>query len=413
MSDFKKNIRRAIRVLALLLLFGAGAAKAEQAPLGLILGYAAGGPMDVLVRTLANVMRLQTDRQVLVMNRPGAAGATAANSLVNEVKDGNTLLIHNNYFQSESNARLVPVLQITETSLGIWSKSGRMSGGTIAFSGTASGYMFIEVNKNALNQWMRTDVNPIPYRGTAAALSDTAAGNADYFMGELNLMEQATQLGLTLIATSSMKAAQQMGQPALGRAIPNMQELVIPVGVFAPEGVIEAILSKLRADFSSAVSDLTFVDHLKRNQFSECVCTADSLVNRMNGYSDIAARAINTSNDAGTIPKPFRMTAASTFAAPIPNQRGVIELRPVVVQVLGDDPKVFGRSAVDPQEARRRAAEERRLSDAREQEEKLREQQLQAQRQAERQAREEKDAKDRKELADAFAKLLETMKKKK
>ena len=55
--------------------------------------YSAGGGVDILARTLGDVVSRQWGQSVVVENRPGAGGVVASQALVASAPDGYTLMV--------------------------------------------------------------------------------------------------------------------------------------------------------------------------------------------------------------------------------------------------------------------------------------------------------------------------------
>src|SRR5258708_240852 len=71
------------------------AARAAPYPSGritLVIGFAAGGPLDVVSRIIAQGLSARLGQQVVVENRPGATGTVAAAQVARAEPDGHTLL---------------------------------------------------------------------------------------------------------------------------------------------------------------------------------------------------------------------------------------------------------------------------------------------------------------------------------
>ena len=86
--------RRALRGLAALVLYTATAAVAgtwPERPIRLVVGYPAGGSADAGARHLAGIVSKALGQQVVVENRPGAAGSVAAASVARAPADGYTV----------------------------------------------------------------------------------------------------------------------------------------------------------------------------------------------------------------------------------------------------------------------------------------------------------------------------------
>src|SRR5688572_23123371 len=93
------------RLISLLLLLLAGGAACAQPttpastppypskPVRLVVGFAAGGSVDLVSRVLAQKLSAFYGRQVVVENRPGAASHIAGNAVARSDPDGYTLLV--------------------------------------------------------------------------------------------------------------------------------------------------------------------------------------------------------------------------------------------------------------------------------------------------------------------------------
>src|SRR4029453_11568851 len=62
-------------------------------PVHIFVPYPAGGGVDVLTRTLGDVVTKQWGQSVVVENRPGAGGVIASQALVASAPDGYTLIM--------------------------------------------------------------------------------------------------------------------------------------------------------------------------------------------------------------------------------------------------------------------------------------------------------------------------------
>ena len=74
----------------------AGAATAADypaRPVRLIVGFAAGGPTDILTRILAERLSQRTGQQFIVENRTGASSNVAVETVLNAPRDGYTILV--------------------------------------------------------------------------------------------------------------------------------------------------------------------------------------------------------------------------------------------------------------------------------------------------------------------------------
>ena len=75
---------------------GAWAQSYPTRPVTLVVPFAAGGPTDVVARTLAAAMTKTMGQTVVVENKLGAGGTIAANYVAKATPDGYTVFIHHN-----------------------------------------------------------------------------------------------------------------------------------------------------------------------------------------------------------------------------------------------------------------------------------------------------------------------------
>src|SRR5580700_2133760 len=61
-------------------------------PVRLIVGFAAGGPQDIVMRLIAQWLSERLGQSFIVENRPGAAGNLGAEAVAHATPDGYTLL---------------------------------------------------------------------------------------------------------------------------------------------------------------------------------------------------------------------------------------------------------------------------------------------------------------------------------
>jgi tripartite-type tricarboxylate transporter receptor subunit TctC len=91
-APFKRRILIAL-ALTSAMAFSASAQAQSNVPVKLIVGFPAGGSVDVLARVLSEKMSANLGVPVIVENKPGAGGRIAADLTKNAAPDGNTLMI--------------------------------------------------------------------------------------------------------------------------------------------------------------------------------------------------------------------------------------------------------------------------------------------------------------------------------
>ena len=84
--------RRSFAAGALALATGTRFAQA-QSPIRILVGYPAGGGVDIVARLLGEPIKAAFGQAVIVENRPGASAMIAANAVAKSPPDGSTLLM--------------------------------------------------------------------------------------------------------------------------------------------------------------------------------------------------------------------------------------------------------------------------------------------------------------------------------
>src|SRR5438067_4921327 len=89
-----------MRILFAMLALACGSAPAQAQyparPVRVLVGFPAGGPTDVLPRTIGEKVSAQMGQPVVVENRAGAAGNIAAEAVAKAAPDGYTILYSSN-----------------------------------------------------------------------------------------------------------------------------------------------------------------------------------------------------------------------------------------------------------------------------------------------------------------------------
>jgi len=258
-----------------------GAASAQSPfpskPVHIFVPYAAGGGVDILARTLGDVVSRRWGQTVVVENRPGAGGVVASQALVTSPPDGYTLIVvasghATNPFlypkipydtfkdftpisllASSPNILLVradsPFKTLGDLIAQARSKPGSLS---VAHAGTGtSTHLALELLKSLT----RIDINPIPYKGGAPAINDLLGGqiplsfnNGPESVGQL---EAGTLRALAV--TTAARAPFLPNVPSMAETVPGY-DTEVWWGLLGPGGMPRDLTEKLSHDFVAALN---------------------------------------------------------------------------------------------------------------------------------------------------------------
>jgi tripartite-type tricarboxylate transporter receptor subunit TctC len=198
-----RNAALAATILAVILCQSAAAQNWPTHPITMIVPFAAGGPVDITGRLMAQHMSALLGQPVVVENVPGAGSMTGANRVAQAVPDGYTFLYGNSSTHTFSQiihkkppydavADFAPVAVFVENSkvllvrkdlpvkdLSEFIAYTRAHQKTMQFGSAGLGSA-AHITCVLLNSTIGVDVTHVPYRGLAPAMQDLTAGRIDY-----------------------------------------------------------------------------------------------------------------------------------------------------------------------------------------------------------------------------------------
>lgn len=264
------------RLLISMLLVAASAGNAlaqgyPSKPVKFVVGFAAGGPTDVIARVVAQDMTQSTGQAFLVENRPGANAIVATEYVAHAPNDGYTLLFSSlsllvnailpdttakydpfKDFAPISNAALLPMVivaspqspynSIQELIAGAKAKPGELSYATSGQGGSThlAGAM--------LENFTGTKMINVPFKGNGPALAEVMSGRVTYmFYPAVGIAEQVAAKKLKVLAVGTVqRQADFPGIPTMAEAgLPGFEATAPWVGLLAPGGTPPAIVAKL------------------------------------------------------------------------------------------------------------------------------------------------------------------------
>lgn len=267
--------RRSVLGLAALPLALAGEAAGQTLPPGplrIIVPFPPGGPTDAVTRIVAEEIRQDLRRPVVVQNRPGASGTLGTRAALSARADGTTLLIGNNQTQATApflvrdagyNPRtdLQPIVGLADmhhvlvvrNGLGISTVSGlietaRAAPGRLNYGSTGVGsgsHLAMEL----LMVKTGTRMQHVPFTGAAQLIGEIAAGRLDVALAVMpTVLGQVAARSIVALATAArIRAPQLPDVPTLAQAGIAGAEAESWLALFAHAHVPDALAALLGA----------------------------------------------------------------------------------------------------------------------------------------------------------------------
>lgn len=282
--DTRRSLLRSLSTWAALLStsMGVWAAAGDTfptKPIRWVVGFPAGGGTDVLARTVGAQLTEQLKQQVLVDNRPGAAGMLAAENVANASADGYTVLTGDiaimtfnaalyqkirydalKDFEPVALMARFPMIVATHPGSGIQSMQqliadAKKSGSSLSYGSAGVGtphHMTMEL----VGAITGATMTHVPYKGDAPALQDLAGG-------QLPVAVLAPSLSLPYFRSGKLRPLAVSADTRLPQLpdVPTLKELGFAnTGVYAWQGMVvpkatpPAVVEQLSAQVQKALA---------------------------------------------------------------------------------------------------------------------------------------------------------------
>lgn len=241
-------------------------------PIRLLVGFAAGGPTDIIARVLAKDMSVTLGQSIYVENKVGATGSIAIREVKNAAPDGYTLLFSapglnvdplimgskkvgfnpKTDFAPISLAATLPMVVVNAYNSPIKTipdliKQARMKPGIVSFGSSGiggPGHLAGELLA------MRAKVNMmhVPFKGNGPALLEVMAGRVDFiFYPMLGIANNVAAKRIKILAVGTPKRLPQFPNvPTMSEAgFPGFEETAPWVGLLAPAHTPATIINRL------------------------------------------------------------------------------------------------------------------------------------------------------------------------
>jgi tripartite-type tricarboxylate transporter receptor subunit TctC len=259
-------------------------------PIRILVGYSAGGGVDIVARMLSDPMKDALGQPVIVEDRPGASAMIATNAVAKASPDGYTLLacasgevaINQHLFKDKMSydpmrelvpialIGIVPCVIVVATTTPVHNPQeliayAKDNPGKLSFSSSGVGNPQ-QLAGELMNKMAGTDVLHVPYRGSAPAVTGVATGAVTMSFSSLAAALPMIQGGqLRAVAVTSRTRMPQLPDVApLNEGSPGLAdyELLNWFAMFGTAGTPPDIITRLNAIVNTALTDKPLVDKL-------------------------------------------------------------------------------------------------------------------------------------------------------
>jgi tripartite-type tricarboxylate transporter receptor subunit TctC len=287
--------RDVIAAAGLAVIVGAGPVRAQgfspDRPIRMIVGYPAGGGVDIVARLLGEPMKAALGQSIIVENRTGASAMIAAGTVAKAPPDGLTLLmaasgevaINQHLYKDKMSydplrelvpvalVGIVPCVVVVAANTPVRTAAeliayARANPGKLSFSSSGIGNPQ-QLAGELMNSMAGTNVLHVPYRGSAPAVTDVATGAVTMSFSSLAAALPLMQDGrLRAVAVTSRERMPQLPDVVpLGEAAPELNgyELLNWFGLFAPAATPEPVIARLNEIVGNALRDKAISEKLE------------------------------------------------------------------------------------------------------------------------------------------------------
>ena len=317
---WRRGIATALGLAAMLATWPA--APAQDYPsraVKIIVPFPAGGTADVMPRIFTEWLAKKWGQPVVIENRTGAAGNIGAEAVAKADPDGYTLLAapppplvinHNLYPRlGYDPTEFVPIVVMgrVPNALVVNAKLPLASvADVIAYAKANPGKLTCATQGNGTTSHLTSELfqlmagvkfQQVPYRGSAPALTDLAAGTVDLMFDNLGVslaLVRGGQLKLLGVATSNRTAALP-DVPTIAETLPGFESAAW-FAIVAPPKTPAAIVDKINADVNEALRERDIRERLAQLSAEPIGGTPQATAAYMREEIDRWAKVIKAAN---------------------------------------------------------------------------------------------------------------------
>jgi tripartite-type tricarboxylate transporter receptor subunit TctC len=247
-------------------------------PVRIIVGFGAGGAPDILARLIGQWLSERLGQQFIVENRPGAGSNIATEAVVHAPADGHMLLLAsmgnavNTTLYGNLNydflRDIAPVAGISREPLGMevhpsfparsvpeFIAYAKANPGKISYASAGSGTS-LHMAGELFKMMAGIDMVHVPYRSSAAALTDLLGGQVQMLFSPLPSSIEYVRTGRlrALATTGAARSGALPDTPIVGDFLPGY-EASAWYGVCVPRNTSAEIVDKLNKEINAGLAD--------------------------------------------------------------------------------------------------------------------------------------------------------------
>ena len=285
-----KSVATLVAALHCLMPLPAAHAQAQgypNKPIRLIVPYAPGGATDIIGRAAAAEISKSIGQQVVIENRPGAGGNLGSEMVARAAPDGYTMVVSPSSLHGitpflysklsyDPNKDLAPIIvlgafaNVLVVNPGVKANSVselialiKSQPGKISYASSGSGST-IHLSGEMFKHMLKLDIEHIPYKGSAPALTDLMGGQVQLMFDNIPSAIPHIRSGkLRALATTGAKRSASLPDlPTMIEAGLAGYESTAWFGLAFPAGTPKEIIAKMNAEGVKATKSPDFIKRM-------------------------------------------------------------------------------------------------------------------------------------------------------
>jgi tripartite-type tricarboxylate transporter receptor subunit TctC len=248
-------------------------------PVTIVVGFAAGGPTDIVARTLAQAMEKSLGTTVVVENKAGVGGVIGVGDIAKAQPDGYRVLVHHIGMATAPSLYRKLAFDVTkdfeyiglinEVPMVMLTKPG------MPVNNLKELNAYVAANKNKISfanaglgsashlcgllymSSIKVDLTTVPYKGTAPAMTDLIGGQVDMLCDQTTSVTAQVKGGkvkpIAITSPARLDTLKEIPTTAEGGSAGF--QVSVWHGLYAPKGTPKPVLDKLVASLQAALAD--------------------------------------------------------------------------------------------------------------------------------------------------------------